>query len=265
MELKLERPIIFFDLETTSSNPQEARIVQYAFIKVLQQSEQQPEIMHRLINPGIPIPSEAILVHGITDEMVSGEPTFKDRAERVFNFIENSDFAGFNIINYDLPVLKNEFQRCGHYFDYSRSKVIDVMSIYHHFNPRDLTAAYLHYCQKDLEGAHGSLADTKATLEVFQKQIETHFRSGCNLDDIEAIIFDQDKYVDRERKFAWNDQEEACFTFGKFANQSLQKVRNMKPDYLEWMINGSFSDEIKQICKDALYDNQFPEKAGKIK
>ena len=258
--LNLARSLVFFDLETTSSNVQDARIVQYAFIKIFPQPEESHQTLTGLLNPGIPIPAEATAIHGITDEMVKDAPTFQQQSEAISKFIDQCDFAGFNILNYDLPVLKNEFQRAGMLFDYSRSKVIDSMSIYHHFFPRDLTAACQQYCGKKLEGAHGAMVDTQATLEVFLKQLETHFQPNCTLADIEAVTFDQDKFVDRERKFSWNAQGEACFTFGKHQNQTLRTVRNLAPNYLEWIIGGSFSSEVKQICKSALYDSQFPKK-----
>ena len=133
------------------------------------------------------------------------------------------------------------------------------MSIYHHFFPRDLIAAYQQYCGKKLEGAHGALADTEATLEVFLKQLEQHFQPGASLDDIEAVTFDQEKFVDRERKFAWNAKGEACFTFGKIKNMSLQDAVRYKSDYLQWILSSGFSSEIKEIVKSALR-NEFPVK-----
>lgn len=268
MNINLQRSLVFFDLETTHTNVQEARIVQYAFIKIFPQPEEPQQTLSGLINPGIPIPAEATAIHGITDEMVKDAPSFKqlvnpvnfDDPVCISAFLDQSDYAGFNILNYDLPVLKNEFQRAGMHFDYSRSKIVDVMSIFHYFNPRDLTAAYLHYCQKKLEGAHGALVDTEATLEVFMKQIETHFTLGCSLDDIESVIFDSDKFVDREKKFAWNANGEACFTFGKIKDMSLQAAVKFKSDYLQWILSGGFSEETKKIVKSALYDNEFPQK-----
>ena len=259
MNLHLERPLVFFDFETTSSNVAEARIVQYAFIKVFPNAEEPQQVLSGLVNPGIPIPAEATAIHGITDEMVKDEPTFKDLSEKFSQFVDNCDFGGFNILNYDLPVLKNEFQRCGIEFDYSRSQIVDVMSIFFHFNPRDLSAAYLHYCQKQLEGAHGALVDTQATLEVFLKQLEQHFQPGASLDDIEAVTFDQEKFVDRERKFAWNAKGEACFTFGKIKDMSLQDAVMYKSDYLHWILTSGFSGEVKEIVKSALR-NEFPQK-----
>jgi len=247
------------DFETTSTDVSVARIVQYALIKIFPQPEEPQRISEGFLNPGVPIPPETSKIHGITDDMVKDALTFKDLAERFSQFIDNCDFGGFNILNYDLPVLKNEFQRCGIEFDYSRSKVVDVMGIFYHFNPRDLSAAYFQYCGKTFE-AHDALRDTQATIEVFQNQLGMHFQPGASLEDIESIIFDKDKFVDREKKFYWNQNGEACFTFGKCKDMSLQSAVDYKPDYLRWILTGSFSEETKRIVKSALYDDEFPQK-----
>jgi len=258
--LKLERPIVFLDFETTSTDVSVARIVQYALIKIFPQPEEPQRISEGFLNPGVPIPPETSKIHGITDDMVKDALTFKDLAERFSQFIDNCDFGGFNILNYDLPVLKNEFQRCGIKFDYSRSNVVDVMALFYHFNPRDLSAAYQQYCQKTFE-AHDALNDTKATIEVLEYMLDYHQPFiELTVDEVEKITFDQQKYVDRGKKFSWDANGEACFTFGKHANKSLRWVKEHAFDYLRWILSGSFSDEVKKICKSALYDNEFPQK-----
>jgi len=257
--LNLQRSLVFFDLETTNTNPAEARIVQYAFVKIFPNPEDPRQILEGYVNPEIPITKEASDIHHITDEMVRDEPTFKDCAEKLSLFIDNSDFAGFNVLNYDLIVLKNEFQRIEKLFDYSRSKVIDVMALFHHFNPRNLTAAYKEYCDKTFD-AHDALNDTNVTIEVLEYMLDWNLPyKKLTVDEVEAITFDQDKFVDREKKFAWNANGEACFTFGKCKDMSLQNAVKFKSHYLRWILTGSFSEEVKKIVKSALND-EFPQK-----
>ena len=169
MNLKLSRPIIFFDLETTGVDTAKDRIVEISMVKVLVDGTKQ--IKTRRINPEMPIPAEATAVHGIADEDVKDEPTFKQIAKSLAQFIEGCDFGGFNSNRFDLPVLVEEFLRAGVDVDFKRRKYIDVQNIFHKKEQRTLVAAYKFYCDKDLENAHSAEADTMATYEVLDAQI----------------------------------------------------------------------------------------------
>ena len=159
--LKLDRPLVVFDIESTGVVPQRDRIVEIAVLKVMPDGTTRNTV--RRINPQMPIPHAASAIHGITDEDVADCPTFADIAEKLLNYIEGCDLAGYNISGFDVPLLETEFKRCGLDLDTASRKIIDAYSIFCKLYPRTLTAAYKFFCGKDLEGAHGAAADTQAT------------------------------------------------------------------------------------------------------
>ena len=161
MQLKLERPIVFFDLETTGIDVVNDRIVEICLLKVFPNGNQESKVMR--INPTIHIPEGASAVHGIYDEDVADCPTFKEVAEDVMNFIHGCDLGGFNSNHFDIPMLVEEFLRNGINIDLRNTRCVDVQNIYHKLERRTLIAAYKFYCDKDLENAHSALADTEAT------------------------------------------------------------------------------------------------------
>jgi len=170
--MKLTRPILFFDLETTGINVQKDRIVEIATVKI--KTDGIKEVHSRRINPTIPIPQEASEVHGITDEMVQHEKTFAEIAPQLFSYFEGCDLGGFNILTFDLPLLKAEFLRVGIEYPLENVHIADMMQIYHQRVRRDLSSAYRYYCGKVLDNAHSAKADILATYEVFKAQIEEY-------------------------------------------------------------------------------------------
>lgn len=249
--MKLTRPIIFFDIEATGADPVRDRIVELALIKRLPDGSHQEQI-HR-INPGVRIPAEVIALHGISNEDIAQCPSFKDVAPAILDFIQNCDFGGFGILRFDIPILLEEFKRAGFTFSIEQTALIDALTIFHQKERRDLTAAYLFYCQKTLIGAHGARADALASLEVVLAQLERYadlpkeplgLHAFCNKPD--------ERFVDGHRKFMWRDGE-AVFNFGKYKGQSLRQLAKEQRDYLEWIISdGKFSQEVVDICWGAL-------------
>jgi len=248
--LKLERPLVGFDLETTGVNVDRDRIVQIALVRIEPGGARRT--FETLVNPECPIPPEASAVHGITDADVRDMPTFGQIRRDVEEVLADADLAGFNSVNFDLPLLQAELRRVGSHFDFGGIRHLDAMRIFHAMEPRDLTAALRFYCGKDLVGAHGALADTEATLEILDAQIARY----------EAVP-DEGRFVDRTRKFAWTDRGEALFTFGKYQGRTLNEVAALGDGrgYLEWMLGKDFSEEVKGILREAL-DGVFPRKDG---
>ena len=172
MKLNLKNPLVFFDLETTGINIATDRIVELCYIKVYPNGNEESKSMR--INPEMHIPEASSAIHGIYDEDVKDCPTFKQVARELANAIEGCDLAGFNSNRFDIPMLAEEFLRAEVDFDLTRRKFIDVQNIYHKLEKRTLSAAYKFYCGKDLENAHSALADTQATYEVLQAQLDKY-------------------------------------------------------------------------------------------
>ena len=244
MNLQLKRPIIFFDLETTGVDTSRDRIVEISMVKVGVDGEKQ--IKTRRINPEMPIPAEATAVHGITDEDVKDEPTFKQIAKSLAQFIEGCDFGGFNSNRFDLPVLVEEFMRAGVDVDFKRRKYVDVQNIFHKKEQRTLVAAYKFYCDKDLENAHSAEADTLAPYEVLEAQIERYGDIGSTVEEL-AAFSTHGETVDFAGRIALNDKGEEVFTFGKYRGRSVAEVFDKEPSYYSWLQNGDFPQYTKKI------------------
>ncbi len=258
--LQFTRPLVVFDLETTGIDVEKDRIVQIAMIRVEPGGGR--TTFETLVNPERPIPPEASAVHGIQDADVRDKPTFSRIRGEVEDFLADADLAGFNSVNFDLPLLQAELQRAGSEMDFPGVRHLDAMKIFHRMERRDLTAAYRLYCGKELTGAHNALADTEATLAILDAQIARYEEVPGEIEALHRFCNpDEGRYVDRKRKFVWNDLGEAEFTFGKFQGRSLNKVvaDQRGRSYLEWMLGSDFSEEIKGILRDAL-DGAFPKK-----
>ena len=172
MNLKLEKPIVFFDLETTGVQVAKDRIVEISILKILPNGNKESKTW--LVNPSIPIPAETTAIHGITDEKVANEPTFKELSAEISELIHNCDLAGYNSNKFDIPLLAEEFLRAEVDFDMSGRKAVDVQNIFHKMEQRTLVAAYKFYCDKDLTNAHSAEADTTATFEVLLSQLDKY-------------------------------------------------------------------------------------------
>ena len=244
MKLKLKRPIVFFDLETTGVDTANDRIVEISMIKVMPDGEEITRT--RRLNPEMPIPAEATAVHGITDEDVKDQPTFAQVAKSLAQFIQGCDFGGFNSNRFDLPILAEEFLRVGVEVDLKRRHFVDVQNIFHKKEQRSLVAAYKFYCDRNLDDAHSAEADTRATYEVLKAQLDRY-------DDLENDIEFLAEYSSRGRSadFAgcilYNDKEEEIFGFGKYKGQSVVEVLRRDPGYYSWMMNGQFPQYTKHV------------------
>ena len=244
MNLKLKRPIIFFDLETTGVDTSRARIVEISMVKIDVDGTKQ--VKTRRINPEMHIPEEASAVHGVYDADVAEEPTYKQIAKSLAKFIEGCDFGGFNSNRFDLPVLVEEFMRAEVDVDFKRRKYIDVQNIFHKKEQRTLVAAYKFYCDKDLVGAHSAEADTLATYEVLEAQIARYSDIG---DTVEALaeFSTHGQVVDFAGRISLNDKGEEVFTFGKYRGRSVAEIFRIEPSYYDWRIKGDFPQYTKKI------------------
>ena len=220
MNLKLKRPIIFFDLETTGVDTSRDRIVEISLVKIMPDGEE--IVKTRRINPTIPIPKEASTIHHIIDEDVKDCPTFRQVARSFKEFIEGCDFGGFNSNRFDLPLLVEEFMR----------------------------AAYKFYCHKELgDAAHGAQADTMATYEVLKAQLDKY-------PDLENDIDFLSKYSSRGEtadfagRIGYNDKGEEIFLFGKYRGQVVAKVFESEPSYYDWMMKGDFPQYTKKVITE---------------
>ena len=261
MDFKLERDLIFFDLEATGLNVIRDRIIQIAMIKFFKDGRE-PEELSMLINPGIPISEEAMQVHGILPKDVANKPTFQQVADKILEFIGNADLAGYNSNRFDLPMLMEEFARVGIELDITRRRCIDVQRIFYKMEPRTLKAALKFYCDEDMEDAHDALADVKATVSVFQGQLERYrgvdyIDGDGNVDtspiikDVQALHdFTNDmRFVDATQRMKYDTNGEIVFNFGKYNGKPVAETLVKDKQYYNWILNKEFSSQVKQVVK----------------
>lgn len=248
MRLQLQRPIAFIDLETTGIHISTDRIVEIAILKIAADGSSQEK--RKLINPQMPIPAGSTQVHGITDDMVKNEPTFKQVSNELKQFLDNCDLGGYNSNRFDIPLLIEEFLRAGLNFSMEGRKLVDVQRIFHQMEQRTLTAAYKFYCNKDLEDAHSAAADVTATWEVLLAQVERYNELGDTVDSILKICGDNEM-VDLAGRFIMKDGIET-FNFGKHKGKPVEQVLKQEPQYYDWMMKGDFALNTKQKLTEIL-------------
>jgi DNA polymerase-3 subunit epsilon len=250
----LERPLVFFDTETTGTDPQNDRIIEIALLRVspLPIGIEPPRTWR--VNPGVRIPIEATRVHGIRNDDIADAPRFGEIADEILEAIDGADLAGFNVGRFDIRILQSELARVGKSLDPSTRHVVDAQVIFHQREPRTLSAALRFYRGRELEDAHGAEADAVAALEVFAGQLERYPDLGLDvakLHELSNAI--NDAYCDVGRRFHWRDNE-PVFGFGKLKGRSLRAVAS-DPEhrkYLRWMLDGDFHEDAKTIVREAL-------------
>tara|TARA_B100001758_G_scaffold81904_1_gene69633 strand:+ start:42972 stop:43757 length:786 start_codon:yes stop_codon:yes gene_type:complete len=248
MNLKLEKPIIFFDLETTGLQISKDRIVEISILKVFPNGNKESKTW--LVNPTITIPKEIIEIHGISNEKVANEPTFKDLSKEIIQLINNCDLAGYNSNKFDIPLLAEEFLRCGIDFNMKNRKSIDVQNIFHKMEKRTLVAAYKFYCNKDLTNAHSAEADTIATYEVLLSQIKKYNELENNIQFLSEFSHIGGKFADMAGFIRYNEEGKKILSFGKYKDQTLEKIWNENPGYFSWINHAEFPLYTKNIMND---------------
>ena len=250
--LQLTRPIIVFDLETTGPDISKDRIVEIGMVKLF--PEGHTEKRRHLVNPQRPIPHEVSLIHGITDEMVKNEPPFPHFALDLLNFLLDCDLAGFNAAHFDLPMLVEEFLRAGIDPQLEKARMVDVQRIYHQMEPRNLGAAYKFYCDKTLEDAHSAMADTEATLEVLQAQLQRYPALKTDVNSL-ADMTGKSNRIDFAGRFVLGKSGKAEFNFGKHKGKLVTDVLKAEPGYFSWMMQGDFALDTKRKLKQMQESN----------
>ena len=266
MELNLERPLLFFDIESTGLNIASDSIIELCFVKIMPGNEQRvktwrvkPWDYER--NCQRPINPSAQAVHGISAEDLADKPTFYEIADEVVEWLIGSDMAGFNSAKFDLPMLAEEIERVRRWkqkeleINLHEMKMVDVQNIYHALEPRNLKAAYRFYCGQELENAHAAEADTLATYEVLKGQLDRYPETLRNDVGFLSNFSERHKTVDYAGRLVYNDKKEAVISFGKHKGKTAREVYFSEPSYFAWIDNGDFTLDTKR--QFALLKAQF--------
>ncbi len=244
MQLNLKKPICFFDLETTGINVAKDRIVEIAILKVYPNGNKESHTWR--VNPEMPIPAESSVIHGITDDMVANEPTFKQLAPKVYALIKDSDLGGFNSNRFDIPLLAEELLRADIDFDMKKALSVDVQTIFHKMEKRTLEAAYKFYCGKELENAHSAIADAEATYEVLKSQLDKYEELQNDISFL-ADFSSHKNHVDFAGFISYNEDGVEVFSFGKYKGHVVMDILNRDTGYFGWVLNADFPLYTKRV------------------
>jgi DNA polymerase-3 subunit epsilon len=253
MKLKLTRPLVFFDLETTGLNIASDRIVELSYYKVFPDGSSEgktfrikPTMMMLGQEVQMHISDEASAVHGIYDDDLANCPAFKDIAPQVVAALENADLAGYNSNHFDLPLLAEELMRAGVDVDLKAKRMVDVFTIFQRQEPRSLVAAYKFYCGKDLTNAHAADADTMATYEVLMAQLD-RYELPEDVDGLADYTTGNVRFADFAGRIAYDAEGVEIFNFGKYKGQRVADVFRRDPGYYGWIQNGDFPQYTKGV------------------
>jgi DNA polymerase-3 subunit epsilon len=247
LELKLKRPVVFLDLETTGINVSADRIVEISLLKISPDGKEQ--WMTTRVNPEIPIPPKVTAIHGISDEDVADAPAFREIAKNVATFMEGCDLAGYNAIKFDIPVLAEEFLRTETDFNFRKRRYVDVQVIFHKKEQRTLAAAYQFYCQKNLVNAHSADADTAATYEVLKSQLDRYPDLENDIEKL-ALFSSFNNNVDFAGRIIFDENGIETFNFGKHKGRHVEDIFREEPSYYAWMMNGDFPLYTKKVLTE---------------
>ncbi len=244
MQLNLNKPICFFDLETTGISITSDRIVEISILKVFPNGKEEKKTW--LVNPEMPIPPQSTAIHGISNEKVADAPTFKMLAKEINSWIVDADLGGFNSNRFDIPILAEEMLRAGMDFDMKNRQSVDVQTIFHKMEQRTLTAAYKFYCDKNLENAHSAEADTIATYEVLKAQLDRYEALENNTKFL-AQFSTRQKFADFAGFIRFDEDGEEYFSFGKHKGKKVTEILNKEPGYFGWLLDADFPLFTKKV------------------
>lgn len=252
MKLTLERPLAFFDLETTGVRIGQDRIIQIGIVRLMPDGTR--ETYQTLVKPGIPIPAEASAVHGLYDSDVEDAEPLEELAPEVLKELEGCDLAGFNCLRFDIPFLAEELLRVGHSWNHAQLRIVDVQRIYHQMEPRTLSAALRFYCDREHAGAHDALADVEATADVLLAQLERYPEQlQGTVDFLGEMSGDRKRSPDAAGKLAFTDDGSIGLSFGKYKGWSLENIGSNDPGYLQWlMLKAGLPESTLALMREAL-------------
>lgn len=275
MNIKLERPLVFFDLETTGLNISKDRIIEISLLKIMENGIEISKTYK--VNPEIEISEEAFAIHGISNEDLIDAPTFSEIAAEIEQFLKNCDLAGYNSNKFDIPLLMEEFLRVNIDFDLRDVRFIDVQNIFHKMEPRTLAAAHKFYCKTEMENPHQAEADTRATYNVLKGQLDAYNgvlyedkKTGKTIEFSNNIkmlsdFSTENRSVDFAGQIILNENDEEIFNFGKHKGKSVRDIFTKEPAYYDWMIKSDFPLYTKKVITRILNEMKFENLQKKFK
>lgn len=257
MKLNLKKPIAFFDIEATGLNVTNDRIVEISVLKI--NTNNTKEIRTWLLNPDYPICKEASMIHGYSNDDLADKPTFMQVATDISRFFDNCDLAGYNALKFDIPMLVEEFLRVNVDFDVKSRRLIDVQNIFMKMEQRSLKAACRFYLGKELQNAHNAEADTIATFEILEAQLDRYADTEYTdkegntfipvINDIQSLndFSRHNKNADLMGQIIFNKEGKETINFGKYRGKTVEEIFSKEPSYYFWIMKADFPQYTKNL------------------
>jgi DNA polymerase-3 subunit epsilon len=240
--LQLARPLAFVDIEATGLNPRRSRIVDFGVLKLY------PDGTHKaydtLVNPGVPIPSQVSVVHGITDAMVADAPTWATVGPVVAAGLQGADLAAYGG-RYDQDILRAEMARHQIAHGLDDSRLVDPLRLWQKQEPRTLADFLKRFGGVTEATSHRAGKDVAALVVGFLGMLEV-FNLPTDVQGLHDLGADP-TWIDRDGKLAWMGGR-CCLNFGENRGEALEDVA---PGVRRWMLGADFSDHVKAIVKMA--------------
>lgn len=251
--MKITKPIVFFDLETTGLSTTSDRIVEIYMLK--KNPDGTEDEFYSRFNPyPVSVGKEAEEMHGLSLEILQNEPSFSERARDIIDFISDSDIGGYNIINFDLPFLMEEFIRCGINHSFRSHRIFDSWKIWTISEPRNLKGAVKRFTGEELEGAHQAKNDVIATSKIFESQLILFGNQYEDMDQLAEMTSELKDKLDLTGKFRITENKEIVLTFGKHKDKTVQQIYREDAGYFQWIFEKSeMPNDVKRIAK-SLYE-----------
>lgn len=273
LNLNMKKPLVFLKIATTGLNPIDKkdakgdRIIEISLIKI--NTDRTVSSGTTLINPEMPIPEQATKLNGITDSMVAGAPTFKEKSRGLFSFIGDADLAGYSISNFDLKFLTEEFNRAGVPFTVVGRDIIDMSSIFNTMEKRDFRAAASKFAGKELsEQPISSETANNISIQILNGMVTT-YAADDRFKDVQAATLHQHfnrnkKSLDVHGNIILNSEGRPVFNVGKYKGLLVADTMIAEPNYYDWCMNISdFPGDTKLLFKritDKAKSVQSPQK-----
>lgn len=227
--------IAYFDLETTGLNLKNDRIV-----SIYCENSHTNWTMNCLVDPGMSIPLEASMIHGITDVEVKDKISQRDAASALAEILNESKYiCGYNILGFDVPLLMNYCKHEGINLVLLGKKYIDLLFICKRIIkglPDYKLSTVYHHLFNDVFNAHDAEADVLAT-----KRILKWVNKNYNLKDY--ILSDMYlKNVPCDSNY--------IFYHGKHQDKSVKEILDIDPGYLKFMSDRGYSLFTNDVLND---------------
>jgi DNA polymerase-3 subunit epsilon len=250
--LKLDKPLVVFDITTTGASISSDKIIHLAYVKIWPDGRTKKDEMY--LNPGFKMDPEPIAIHGIRNEQLKNEPNFQQKAQEIWDIFQGCYYGGFNIKDFDLPLLRRAFIRVGMDFEYSNKQIIDSKTIFHYMTPRGLSMAHKYYLGKECRGEFDAMKHVEVSTDILIKQLEK-YKEARSMTFVN-MIHETDKKAQfgTTRKFYWINGE-AYFSFSKYKDHSLVSIVKKDREFLDWVLRSDFGDDVKTIIQQTLKEN----------